>query len=34
MLWNAVPVRPQRIPDRVFPPLPAAAEIDIAPLRD
>ncbi len=32
LLWNAVPVKPQRIPDRVFAPHPNTQEIDIRPL--
>ena len=32
LLWNAVPVNPPRIPNRVFAPHPDTAEIDILPL--
>jgi hypothetical protein len=31
ILWNAVPVHPPRIPDRVYPPHADATEIDIEP---
>jgi len=32
ILWNAVPVNPPRIPDRIFAPYPDTMEIDILPL--
>jgi hypothetical protein len=32
VLWNAVPVRPPRIPDVIIAPLPDATEIDIPPV--
>jgi len=32
LLWNAVPINPPRIPQRVFAPHAETAEIDILPL--
>jgi hypothetical protein len=32
LLWNAVPINPPRIPERVFAPHAETAEIDILPL--
>jgi hypothetical protein len=32
ILWNAIPVRPPRIPHRVYPRHPDTSEIDILPL--
>ena len=32
ILWNAVPVRAHKIPDKIFPPLRMENEIDVQPL--